>query len=613
MSNNIAYDLKKQYLQNPSPLLMRKIWKTYYDDRAALADSSLKVALLSSFTIENWGPYIEVQGAIDGIPIEAKTGSYGQFRQDAYDPQSWLSSFGPDAIIVAVEGNSLLGSAAYGVADLSIQQTTEIFYKASKEMGELILHLVKAFPKSTVLVNNFIVPTTSTFGILENKVSRGLPSQYGRVNETLNLSAMEIPNAYVVDIDNLASSWGKQNVFDARMKYMADMPFAESFLPHLAGLYGRYFRALRGKIRKCLVLDLDNTLWGGIVGEDGFDGIKLDPVKAPGSAFYEFQMRILDYYHRGIILAINSRNNFEDAMKVLESHPYMILKPHHFAAMSINWEDKTQNMKALASELNIGLDSMVFLDDDPHQCGLVESVLPEVLTCLLPDDPAEYEGFLASLEVFDTLTFSQEDSKRGEMYAQERLRKDSLKSESVSGKTLEEFYKDLEIKCVIGKASDFTIPRIAQLTQRTNQFNLTTRRYTEAQIKAMADSDNACVRWISLKDKFGDLGLVGVIILVETNPGDWLIDSFLMSCRALGRKVELVLLYNVLAELFQNGAHRMTGIYSPSGKNAQVLSFYEDVGFISVSEGHYELNSINDLKTPPEWIMTEFEVTEPEA
>lgn len=612
MSNKITPEQRKQYFQNPSPLLMRKIWKTYYDDRSALAESVLKVALLSSFTIDNWGPYIEVQGAIDGIPIEVKTGSYGQFRQDAYDPQSWLSSFGPDAIIVAVEGHSLLGPAAYGVANLTVEQSTEIFDKAVKELGELVLHLAKAFPTGLVLANNFVIPTTSTFGVIENKISRGLPSQYERSNELLKSMIREISNAYLVDIDNLASAWGKQNVFDARMKYMADMPFAESFLPHLAGLYGRYFRALRGKIRKCLVLDLDNTLWGGIVGEDGFDGIKLDPVKAPGSAFYEFQMRILDYYHRGIILAVNSRNNLEDAMKVLESHPYMILKPHHFAAMSINWDDKTQNMKNLASELNIGLDSMVFLDDDPHQCGLMESVLPEALTCLLPEDPAEYEGFLALLEVFDTLTFSQEDSKRGEMYAQERLRKDSLKSESVSGQTLEEFYKDLQIKSIIGKASDFTIPRVAQLTQRTNQFNLTTRRYSEAQIKAMAGSNSKCVRWISLKDNFGDLGLVGVIILNETNPGDWEIDSLLMSCRALGRQVEIVLVYNVLTELFEKGARKISGVYLPTKKNVQVKSFYEDVGFISVSEGHYELNSINNLKTPPAWIKTEFEVEEPE-
>jgi FkbH-like protein len=600
--NIITLEVKKQYSQNPSPLLMRKIWKSYYHDRTDSTDSSLKIALLSSFTVDNWGPYIEVQGALDGIPIQVKAGPYGQFRQDIYNPQSWLQSFQPDVIIVAIQGDSLLGPAAYGVADLTAEQVTEIFDRASQELVELVFHLAKVFSTSSVLVNNFIVPTASTFGILENKICRGLPSQYELANQFLKSSVRKIPNIYVVDIDGLAASCGKGAVFDSRMKYLADMPLAERFLPQLASLYERYFRALTGKIRKCLVLDLDNTLWGGIIGEDGFDGVKLDPIKAPGSAFYAFQRRILDYYHRGIILAINSRNNLEDAMNVIETHPYMLLRPHHFAAISINWNDKTENMKSLAEELNIGLDSMVFLDDDPHQCGMMESVIPEVLTCLLPEEPSEFESFLTSLEVFDTLTFSEEDSKRGQMYAQERLRKDSMKQDSVSGKTLDEFYRNLDITCVIGKPDDFTIPRIAQLTQRTNQFNLTTRRYSETQVQAMAALENTRVRWISLEDKFGDLGLVGVIILAETGPGHWEIDSFLMSCRALGRQVELALLHESLYELFQNGALKITGIYSPTSKNVQVSTFYQDVGFSPVSEGHYELHSIEDLKRPPSWI-----------
>ncbi|MGO8879558.1 MAG: HAD-IIIC family phosphatase [Desulfomonilaceae bacterium] len=613
MTDRITTDMQKQYWLNPSPLLMRKIWKTYYDDRAGLTERALRLAILSSFTVDNWGPYIEVQGALDGIPIEARTGSYGQFRQDIYDPDSWLVSLEPDVIIMAIEGDSLLGPAAYSVAALSLSETAEVFNVALQEILDMISSLVKMLPRSLVLVNNFIIPTTSTLGILENKISSGLPSQYGRANELLKTAVREISNAYVVDVDNLASSWGKRNFVDARMKFIADMPVAERFLPHLANLYGRYFRALRGKIRKCLVLDLDNTLWGGIIGEDGFDGIKLDPVKAPGSAFYAFQRRILDYYHRGVILAINSKNNLEDAMKVLESHPYMLLRPHHFAAISINWDDKTQNMKNLASELNIGLDSMVFLDDDPHQCGLMESIVPEVLTCLLPEDPSEYEGFLSSLEVFDTLAYSQEDSERGAMYAQDRLRKDSLKKDSAPGKNMEEFYRDLAIKCLIGRADDFTIPRIAQLTQRTNQFNLTTRRYSEGEIRTLAYSENTCVRWVSLQDKFGDLGLVGVIIIVEKDSGDWELDSLLMSCRALGRQVEIVLLHNVLMELFQKGARKITGIYLPTQKNSQVESFYEDVGFVSVSQGHYVLNSIDDLKQPPTWIVVQSEVTETEV
>lgn len=285
-------------------------------------------------------------------------------------------------------------------------------------------------------------------------------------------------------------------------------------------------------MKKCLVLDLDNTLWGGVVGEDGIENIALS-LQPPGNSFVAFQQAILDHHDRGVILAINSRNNPDDAWQVIRTHPNMVLKEQHFAASRINWNDKAQNISELAEELNIGLDSMVFLDDDPVNRALVRASFPEVFVPDLPAAPAEYAQFLNSLEVFESKTVTDEDKMRGNLYVTERLRKEEEKS-FVSK---EEFLRSLQLRLSVYEDDDSCLPRLSQLTEKTNQFNTDKKPLTEAQLSQYIRSPTHKVLYAKLQDKFGDYGVIALAV-IDTDKTTWNISSLLMSCRVFGRGVE---------------------------------------------------------------------------
>jgi FkbH-like protein len=342
-------------------------------------------------------------------------------------------------------------------------------------------------------------------------------------------------------------------------------------------------------MKKCLVLDLDNTLWGGVVGEDGIDNLALS-VSAPGNSFLAFQQAILDYYNKGVILAINSRNNEEDAWNVIRNHPNQILKEHHFAAYRINWNDKAQNIIELAKELNIGLDSMVFIDDDKTNRELVKSLVPEVEVPDLPEDPKEYTKFLNSLNYFSSETITDEDKMRGNLYVTERLRKEAEKEHE----NKEEFLASLQLELFIYENDASCIPRLAQLTEKTNQFNTHKQPFTESEIQGFIESSHHKVLYGRLQDAFGDYGVIifGIIdMLGET----WHIRSLLMSCRVFGRNVEDAFLSDILERALPENVTRLTIDFVPSEKNAPAREFVEryfNNGEMRVSE------KINN----PKWI-----------
>jgi FkbH-like protein len=330
--------------------------------------------------------------------------------------------------------------------------------------------------------------------------------------------------------------------------------------------------------KKCLVLDLDNVLWGGIVGEDGLGGIKLGPTPE-GSPFLEFQKCVLALYRRGVILAINSSNNPDDALEVFRKHPYMVLKEEHFASIRINWDDKISNMKSIAEEIDIGIDSLVFVDDSRVNRDLVRQALPEVTVIEIPQDPALYLKTLEEVRLFDSLQLTEEDKRRGQMYAEQRKR---VEFQGVAG-DITEYLKALDQVVTIENLSPLNLGRISQLSQKTNQFNTTTRRYLEGDIKKMADSGRFLIVGIKVQDKFGDSGLTGVAI-VEKKPEAWRIDSFLLSCRVIGRKVEDALLAYIKDQARTAGAKALTGEFIPTKKNAPAKDFYRTRDFSKTSE-----------------------------
>jgi len=348
--------------------------------------------------------------------------------------------------------------------------------------------------------------------------------------------------------------------------------------------------------RKCIVLDLDNTLWGGIVGEDGFEGIQLG-LKSTGKAFVEFQHHLLSLHNRGIILAINSKNNEDDALKVIREHPDMVLREENFACLKINWNDKVSNMKEIASEVNIGLDSLVFFDDDPFNREIMKKILPQVLTVDMPKDPAFYASTLMELTDFNVLKITDEDTKRGQMYLQQRKRTELSKS-TVS---LDDFLKELNIKVNIKKADKFTIPRISQLTLKTNQFNLTTHRYQEEEIKKFVEDDKVMVHCAEVEDKFGNNGITSVFVIKENSSDEWLVDTFLLSCRVMGRGIENAIMSHILNEAKRKNVKKVVANYIPTKKNIPCKSFLEDFGF--KKEGKNWIHSTQNEINIPEHIV----------
>lgn len=341
--------------------------------------------------------------------------------------------------------------------------------------------------------------------------------------------------------------------------------------------------------KKCLVLDLDNTLWGGVVGEDGLQNLHLS-LTPPGSGYLAFQQAILDHFHRGVMLAINSRNNPEDALAVLRTHPNMILKEHHFAAMRLNWNDKAQNLRELAEELNIGLDAMVFLDDDSTNRSLVRALLPEVETPDLPTDPADYARFLNSQDYFPAEAITDEDKMRGNLYVTERLRREQEKQYA----NKEEFFASLKLELICSEDDDSSVARLSQLTDKTNQFNTNKRPLSEDEIRAYLKSPVHHIYHARLLDVFGDYGIV-IFALVEDRGEEWHIDQLLMSCRVFGRTVEEAFLAYIAERARTAGAERLTIAFAATTKNMPAKTFLD---------AHFkqQVCALDETPVVPAWI-----------
>lgn len=582
----------------------KRIQRLNLEELKVPSEKRIKVALLSSFTIDPLGMYIDIKSRLVGLYPEIYIGPFNQYQQEILDKGSKLYAFKPDVVILAVQAESLLGEdfcSEFVKSSGKEQYQTEII-----DQFEKLLSVLTSRTNALILVNNFIVPSFTPLGILDNKVDMGLKSFFYGLNQRLTDLYRKSNQVYVVELEGVASKHGKSRCLNFQMYYRGSFVFSESFLPVIADEYMGYIKALKNLSRKCIVLDLDNVLWGGIIGEDGFDGIRLGK-DSPGNAYADFQRLLLSYYNRGVILAINSRNNYEDAIKVIREHPYMVLREKHFAAMRINWQDKVQNMIELAKEINIGLDSMAFVDDNPREREQIKQALPQVLVVDMPASPFLYRQALENLNDFNVLALTEEDKMRGEMYYARRMRK-QLEKSVVS---LEDFLRSLEMKVVIKHADDFSLPRITRLVNKTNQFNLTTRRYTDVEIKKMRENrDEFDIYSLRVVDRFGDEGIVGVAI-VRKEPQTWIMDSFLMSCRVIGRKVETAFLAKIVADARKKGISTIVGEYIPSQKNAPVKGFYSDHGFEKFQQegdlSKWRLDLTRSTVKMPEWLEFEDE------
>ena len=544
------------------------------------ANRRIRIAIQSSFTVGGMRDVLLIKCLREDIYPEIYVGGYDQYNQEILNPDSEYYSSRPDLTLLVLDTRTIFGEAFLQPYSESESERRRRIEEAVKGIVSLV-QKIKENSKSRVIVNNFEVPAHSPLGIIESRQVYGFKESVQDLNSKLREAFRGDARVFLFDYDAFASKIGKDNSTNDKMYYLGDFRISPAAIPALCDAYIPYVRALLSMAKKCLVLDLDNVLWGGVVGEDGIEGIRLGPTPE-GRSYLELQKYILSLYNRGVILAINSANNPDDALEVLRKHPYMVLKEDYFAAMKINWDNKVSNMKAIAGELEIGIDSLVFLDDSKANRQMMREALPEVSTVELPDDPSLYLRTVENLRVFDSLQLTAEDRARGKMYADQRKRVEFEKTAT----DVDGFLKALGTVVTLEIANRFNIPRISQLTQKTNQFNTTTKRYLEDEITKMAFSDHYLVAAVKVEDKFGDSGTTGVAI-VEKNPGKWRVDSFLLSCRVIGRGVEDALLAYIVAEARRAGVKAIVGEFIPTKKNLPAKNFYKDRNFkcLSVDNG----------------------------
>jgi FkbH-like protein len=552
--------------------------------RDQLALTKFKLAILRSFTVEPILPLLRAEAFRYGIDLEVHVGDFNTYVQDIIDSESSLYRFAPNAVVLAVRTDlaapelwrdfaDLAPEAAEQAAERVIPSVIPGMVRGVVQGYEQWIGAFRKHSRAALIVHSLERPPALSFGVLDDQSETGQSGLIRQINHEMRRIAAGLHGVYILDYDALIARHGSEHWYDERKWLTARLPIAASYLLPMAREWIRFIVPLSGRTAKVLVVDLDNTLWGGVIGEDGMTGIEVGP-EYPGAAYQALQRALLDLSRKGILLAVCSKNNLDDAMEVLEKHPGMLLRAKDFAALRINWTDKAQSLREIAQELNVGTDALAFLDDNPFERGQVRAALPEITVIDLPKNPLEYAAAVRNCAVFERLTLSVEDQRRTEIYAAQKQRAGAERN----FQSKEDFFRYLEQEAELDPVSVLTLARVAQLTQKTNQFNLTTRRYTEAQIAEMVKQPDWHIFSIRVRDRFGDHGLVGVAIAHDVGE-QCEIDTFLLSCRVIGRTVESAMLVHLAESAAQRGRKRLVGWFLPTKKNAPARDFYEQHGF----------------------------------
>jgi FkbH-like protein len=558
-----------------------------------------KLAILRSFTVEPILPLLRAEAFAYGIDLEIHVGDFNTYVQEVVDAQSSLYRFAPDAVVLAVRIDDVAPDLASKFADQSPDGAQQAADRVARGYEQWV-NSFRQQSRAAFIIHSLERVTPASLGVLDSQTESGQSGLVRQINRELRRIAGTQRGVYILDYDALVARYGSEHWHDERKWQMARLPIAADHLLHMAREWMRFLVPLSGRTAKCLVVDLDNTLWGGIIGEDGMAGIKVS-AEYPGAAFQALHRALLDLSRRGILLAICSKNNLDDAMEALEKHPGMLVRAKDFAAMRVNWGDKTQNLGEIAEELNIGVDSLAFLDDNPFEREQVRAALPEITVIDISGNPMEFAAAVRDCPVFERLTLSAEDQQRTAMYAEQRQRAGAEQS----FQTKEDFFRYLEQTADLEPVTDLTLARVAQLTQKTNQFNVTTHRYSDQQIAEMSKQRGWNIFSIRVRDRFGDHGLVGVAI-THDEAEQCEIDTFLLSCRVIGRTVETALLAHLAKSAAERGCQRLIGWFLPTKKNAPARDFYRQHGFAEQRKDEAGTLWMLDLKSStlsvPDWI-----------
>jgi len=520
-----------------------------------LATRPVRLAILGSSTLGHLHAGIRIGAARRGIFVTIYETAYGQYRQELVDPVSGLHAFRPDTVLVAVDAHHLASDDAAAALAETWRQARAAFGCRVIQQTPLPVH-------------------PALMGSNEHRLAASPAAAIARLNRDLRAMA-EAEGVDLLALDAWAARDGLARWHDPVLWHRAKQEVSPAVAPLHGDLVGRLLAAAQGRAAKCLVLDLDNTLWGGVVGDDGPAGLVLGQGSAAGEAFAAFQAYARALARRGVILAVCSKNDAATALAAFETHPEMVLKRCDIACFVANWDDKPANLRTIARTLNIGLDALVFVDDNPFERNLVRQTLPMVTVPELPDDPTHYAQTIADAGYFEALAITEEDRARTAQYQGNAARAAAQESAT----DVPAYLRALDMTLIWRRFDRAGLPRIVQLINKTNQFNLTTRRTTEAEVQAAIDDPRAVGLQLRLTDRFGDNGVIAVVVGRLQDDEDLLIETWLMSCRVLGRQVEQATLAVLAQAARRLGARRLIGEYRPSGRNAMVQDHYASLGF----------------------------------
>ena len=562
----------------------------------------LKIAVLGSATLSLLTPVLKTLCFRDGIQAECYEGLFGAYRQEILDPESGFYKFDPDITFIVPSWRDLslpsLGASDARVADAVADEHAHLW------------QVLASRSKSHVVQHTYDLPAAESAGMLASRHEAGRRRVIRRIN--LRLAEVAPPFVSVLDTEHVMTVVGYANWSDAALWHRARQHPSARALPALVEEQMAHVRAVAGLTRKVVVCDLDNTLWGGVIGEDGLAGIKIGGSSPEGEAHLELQRYLKELRSRGVLLAVSSKNNPEEARLPFLEHPDMLLRLDDFAAFEANWDDKVTNLRRVAATLSLGTDSFVFIDDNPLERGWVRSQMPEVAVVELSPSPAHYVRDLDAGRYFDVLAVSEEDRQRAEMYRKEHER-EALRAQAGS---LEEFLAGLDMQASFTAVTPENLGRVTQLVNKTNQFNLTTRRYTEAQVSALAATPNAWTGVFELSDRFGQHGIVGLMFCVPAEAGAWEIDTWLMSCRVLGRTLERFMLDRAIEAAKAAGISRLVGVYRKTAKTGLVAVLFDRLGYTLAGddgdEQRYDL-AVDRAPTPFSTLIADPTISEPAA
>lgn len=532
----------------------------------------LRLAVMSSSTADHLLPALRIAGLRRGMALQTFTGDYGMYRTALQDDASALFEFKPDALLFAFDAAHLFGVQNPGLTSAAADALLE----AAAERIRGVWQLARRRFAGQILQQSIAPVVPPLLGLNE----RRLPGSTAALLDRLNLRIAEMAQQEGVDVLDLSRAIANDGLniwHEPVLWHRAKQEISPIAAPAYGDLAMRLIAAQQGRSAKCLVLDLDNTLWGGVIGDDGLEGLRLGQGSALGEAFVAFQVYARALSRRGVILAVCSKNDPENARLPFEKHPEMVLKLADIACFVANWSDKAGNLRHIAERLNIGIDSLVFADDNPFERNIVRRELPMVAVPELPDDPAFYAQCLADAGYFEALHVTAEDFERGGQYRANIAREDLRASHT----DLEGYLKSLNMELRWQPFDRVGLQRIVQLINKTNQFNLTTRRYTEGDVLAIMNTPGALTLQLRLLDAFGDNGIIGIVVGIPENR-TLRLDTWLMSCRVLGRQVEEATMNLVAAEAQRLGAARLLGEYLPTKKNNMVRDHYRKLGFENI-------------------------------